>query len=450
MSAGTFRIITLGCKVNQYESDGLVQALTTAGWEPAAADGPADLCVINTCAVTGSAAMQGRGAVRRAIRENPAARIAVTGCYAQVAAEEIEAIPGVDLIVGHGDKHRLPEIVSRWVDPAPKTIRRSLGPSEPFAPFPPAPPASRTRPNLKIQDGCSAFCTYCIVPYARGPSRSMDQEEVLDHLLALGASGYREVVLSGIHLGCYGLDQSPPVSLAGLMDRIAAERPVERIRLSSIEPPELTDGIIRRVAASHGFCRHFHLPLQSGDNDILQRMGRPYDAALFRDRVECILERVPEAAIGVDVLVGFPGETDAAFDRTFRLIRDLPAAYLHVFPFSPRPGTPAATFPDPVSPAVIKARCAALREEGNRKKAAFFRRQKGRIRRVLVEERRDAATGLLRGMTDTYVPILLAGSDDLKKKLVDVKIIEIIEAYSVHGVIDHQGATEPSVSAKNT
>jgi threonylcarbamoyladenosine tRNA methylthiotransferase MtaB len=278
----------------------------------------------------------------------------------------------------------------------------------------------------------------------------MEPDVIVAHLFSLGAAGYREVVLSGIHLGCYGLDLSPPVSLAGLMDRFSAERPVERLRLSSIEPPELTDEIIQRVAASDGFCRHFHLPLQSGDDDILQRMGRPYDAALFRDRVDRILGRIPEAAVGVDVLVGFPGETDAAFHRTFRLIRDLPVAYLHVFPFSPRPGTPAATFPDPVEPQVIKARCAALREEGNRKKADFFRRQEGEIRRVLVEERRDSATGLLKGMTDTYVPILLEGSDDLKKKLVDVKIEEIIEPYSVRGVIVDRGGAGPAVSEKNT
>ena len=435
MSRGTFKIVTLGCKVNQYESDGLIEALTAAGWRPAAADHPADLCVVNTCAVTGGAAMQGRGAVRRAIRENPGARIAVTGCYAQVAAEEIEAIAGVDYVVGHGDKHRLPEIVNGSPHPAPRTIRRVLGRSEPFAPFSATPSAGRARPNLKIQDGCDAFCTYCIVPHARGPSRSMALETVMDHLRELGAAGYGEVVLSGIHLGRYGRDLSPAASLSALMDRITGERPVARIRLSSIEPPELTDGIIRKIAGSDRFCRHFHIPLQSGDDGILKRMRRPYDAAVFRDRVIRIRERIPDAAIGADVLAGFPGETEAAFQNTLGLIRELPVGYLHVFPFSPRPGTPAATFPDPVDASVIKDRCAILRDEGKRKKTAFLGRRIGRILHVLVEGRRDAVTGRLKGMSDNYVPVLLEGSDDLKNSFVSVRIVKVFEDDSVHGVI---------------
>ncbi len=434
---GTFKIITLGCKVNQYESDGLAMALSAAGWRPAPAAAPADLCVVNTCAVTASAAMQGRGAVRRAIRENPDARIAVTGCYAQVAAEAIQEIAGVDFIIGHGDKHRLTEIIGRDPGPAPQTIRRRLGRSEPFASFFTGPPFSRTRPNLKIQDGCNAFCTYCIVPHARGPSRSMAVETVMDHLKSLGAAGCREVVLSGIHLGCYGQDLSPAASLEFLMERIAAERPVSRVRLSSIEPPELTDGIIRKTADSDLFCRHFHIPLQSGDDGILKRMGRPYDAAVFQDRVFCIRNRMPAAAIGVDVLVGFPGETDAAFQNTMALIRDLPVSYLHVFPFSPRPGTPAATFSDPVPPQLVKARCAALRELGEQKKGAFFRKQTGSTLRVLVEGRRDRATGLLKGISENYIPILMEGSDEHKNFFVDVKIDKVFEDHSVHGVALH-------------
>ncbi len=435
MTGETFRMVTLGCRVNQYESDGLAQALRDAGWRPAASAEPADLCIINTCAVTGSAAMQGRGAVRRAIRENPDARIAVTGCYAQVAAEAIEAIAGVDYIIGHGDKHRLPEIVDQDPGKTPRTIRRPLARTEPFAPFFVASPFQRTRPNLKIQDGCDAFCTYCIVPHARGPSRSMGPETVLAHLHTLGAAGYKEAVLSGIHLGAYGQDLSPPESLSALMERIIAERPMPRIRLSSIEPPELTDGIIRHVAESDRFCRHFHLPLQSGDDAILKRMGRPYDAGVFRDRVARIRDRLPEAAIGVDVLVGFPGETDAAFDHTMRLIGELPVSYLHVFPFSPRPGTPAATFSDTVPAPVVKARCAAIRETGERKKAAFYAEQVGQTLSVVVGGQRDPATGCLKGMSDTYVPVLLEGEGERRNSIVDVKIVRFIESHSVHGVI---------------
>lgn len=440
MKLGTYVIVTLGCKVNQCESQGLAQSLEADGWQPAGASRPVDLCVINTCAVTGKAAMQSRGAVRRAIRENPEAAIAITGCGAQIAADAFAEIGGVDFIIGHGDKRRLPEIVRQNPDPAPRIIRRVMGKGEPFAAFDPGPPTDRARPNLKIQDGCDACCTYCVVPRARGPSRSMTVRGVLSCLCEMGVAGCREVVLTGIHLGRYGQDLSPQTSLASLLELIQAKQPGLRIRLSSIEPMELTNDIIGIVADSDMFCRHFHLPLQSGDDWILKRMGRPYSTAIFEERVFAIREKMPAAAIGVDILVGFPGETQEAFEKTLALIQRLPVSYLHVFPFSPRPGTPAASFPDPVAPSLIKERCSMLRALGRIKKDIFLQNQVGSILTVLVEDECDRDTGLLKGVSDNYVTLLFPGDDSIKHFLVKVKMQKIIEGPSAHGVIVNSDA----------
>jgi len=350
-----FRIITLGCKVNQCESDSIAARLEQDGWHPNPGRDAADLIIINTCAVTGKAAMQSRQAIRQERRRSPRARIIVTGCYAELEPETIQKTTGEDDIVGHRDKFRIPERLTSPTDPlAPRHSRTDAG--EPAASFAPAhliPGSSRTRPVLKIQDGCNAFCAYCVVPRARGRSRSMPVDDVIENLRCLQQAGYQEIVLSGIHLGCYGFDLEPSTSLQRLLERIDRETEIPRARLSSIEPKELTDDIIALVAGSTRFCDHFHIPLQSGDDRILHLMKRPYTAEQFARLVRNIREQIPEAAIGADVLIGFPGETDAAFERTYALVANLPITYLHVFPFSPRDGTPAADMPNQI-PAHVK------------------------------------------------------------------------------------------------
>jgi len=426
-----FRIITLGCRVNQCESDSIAARLERDGWHQNEIRGSAELLIVNTCAVTGKAAMQSRQSIRQARRLNPDARIVVTGCYAELEPDTIRDATGEREIVGHVNKFRIPELISEHTEPGTLALT-SEPPSDPeisFAPIHLIPGSSRSRPVLKIQDGCNAFCSYCIVPHARGQSRSMPMRDALENLRLLDESGYHEVVLSGIHLGCYGLDLNPPTTLLQLLEQIETDTDISRIRLSSIEPKELTDEIIDRVSRSKRFCRHFHIPLQSGDNDILLRMKRPYTAEHFSARVQEIRERIPDAAIGADVLIGFPGETEKAFESTIRLVEKLPLTYLHVFPFSPRAGTPAAKMPDPVQPQIQKERARRIRKLGDAKRSEFYHSAINKPLEVLIEEKRDPETGWLKGTSSNYITTLIEGPDALKNRLVSA----IPDAISDHG-----------------
>ena len=425
-----FRITTLGCKVNQCESDGIATQLKACEWSPALENEPSEICIINTCTVTQKASMQSRQAVRQAIRLNPSARILVTGCYAQTEPQAIAKIPGVDDIIGNADKHSICNMILRQVNPAidqsPMDCKNaSFGPDSKFVTGQMA--DRRTRPFLKIQDGCNAFCAYCIVPYARGPSCSLPVDKVLAGIQALSNSGYREIVLTGIHLGHYGNDLIPKRCLSELLSRIDDFNLIPRVRLTSIEPLELSDAIIKQVAGSKRFCRHFHIPLQSGDDDILQKMKRPYTAKDFKELVIEIHDQIPEAAIGVDTLVGFPGESDSAFENTYALVEQLPISYLHVFPFSSRPGTPAAKYPHKIPPQVIKDRCKRMRLLGEFKRAEFYTQFVGQNMVALIETTRHRSTGLLKGLTSNYIPILIDASDDYQNKLVTIKAQELMD-----------------------
>jgi threonylcarbamoyladenosine tRNA methylthiotransferase MtaB len=412
----TFKIITLGCKVNQSESDLIAGRLCAKGWLRAA-DGPADLCIINTCTVTARASQQSRQAVGQAVRANPDARVVVTGCDARISQKRFQETPGVDEVIDPREKLRLAEVLIGGQRPSVRTRETD------FIDYPRVFGAGRTRPFLKIQDGCDAFCSYCIVPYARGSSRSMPIPSVLKNIALLEKAGYREVVLCGIHMGCYGRDFQPRKSdLAALLTQIERESSIERVRLSSIEPMELGREIIALISGSRRFCPHFHVPLQSGDNEILKRMHRPYTAEQFSETILSIRRQVPEAAIGSDVLVGFPGEKENAFANTCRLIEALPIDYLHVFPFSPRTGTPAERFPDPVPAAVIKERCCIMRRLGRQKRAAFYQSHLGKCSDVLVESVGASETGLLSGLTSNYIPVRVEGPKRLKNTFIRVML----------------------------
>jgi threonylcarbamoyladenosine tRNA methylthiotransferase MtaB len=422
----TFKISTLGCKVNQSESDAIARQLESYNWLPTGNDGNTEVTIINTCTVTRKASMQSRQAVRQAIRANPRSRIVVTGCYAQTEPEAFEKIDGIDYIIGNADKHRIGEILAAGrnsADGQTITISNVQSPDA-LKPSLAAVSSSRTRPFLKIQDGCDAFCTYCIVPHARGPSRSLPVASVLEGIRALSEAGYHEIVLTGIHLGQYGCDLIPATNLSELLDGIDRSELIQRVRLSSIEPLELTDALIQRVADSPRFCRHFHIPLQSADDRILKKMKRPYTADMFRQRIEKIRDQIPDAAIGVDTLIGFPGESNAAFKNTYDLINELPITYLHVFPFSARPGTPAARYPDKIPPDVIKERCQKMRCLGQLKRLQFYRSFIGKTVEILVESTRHLATGLLKGLSSNYIPVLIDADDDQINKLVTVKLTD--------------------------
>ena len=422
----TYRIVTLGCKVNQAESEALGQALQGAGRQPASDREPADLCVVNTCAVTQRAAMQSRQALRRVIHENPGACVVATGCCAQTDPDALAAIAGLDHIVGRAGKAELAELACSGRLEKCGRPRRMLWPpagaETAFAAAPPSLSGSRTRPFLKIQDGCNAFCAYCIVPYARGRSRSSEPQAVVAGVERLAAQGFHEVVLTGIHIGLYGRDLNPRSSLLELLQRLQTLQTPVRVRLSSIEPLELSDEIISLAAGSDRFCRHFHIPLQSGDAEILKRMRRPYSPEAFGTLVRKVRLLLPDAAIGADVLVGFPGESETAFKNTCRLIEALPLTYLHVFPFSARPGTAAHGFAGKVPPERIKQRCGRLRQIGSRKRHGFHSSVVGRAVQVLTESRRDPKTGLLKGVSSNYLPVLFEGGDALMNRLVVVRI----------------------------
>lgn len=426
----TYLTITLGCKVNQFESEAIARQLEDGGLRVAQVGKSPDICIINTCTVTQKASMQARQAIRNAIRRFPEARVIVTGCYAQIDPETIARISGVNEVVGQDQKQAIGPRMVRELKPLDKypaddskPTTAGTGNRSDFYLPPKGVTAHRTRPFLKVQDGCDAFCTYCIVPHARGRSRSMPLESVLSGIQKAAQTGVREVVLTGIHLGAWGRDLSPAATLGDLLASIEDTRPLMRVRLSSIEPRELSDDIIDRVAESKVFCTHFHVPLQSGDDGVLKRMRRPYTSRFFRSLLIKIHQALPDAAIGVDALVGFPGESETAFENTYTLIESLPVSYLHVFPFSPRPGTPAAHFKNQIQPAVIKERAKKMRALGADKKSTFFNRNLGRKLPILIEAKRDPSTGLLKGLSANYIPVLVEGDDSLINTLQDVETV---------------------------
>ena len=416
-----FTLTTLGCKVNRYESEAVSEQLGDLGWKPAARDAPADLCIVNSCTVTQKAAMQTRQAVRKAIRNHPQALIVVTGCYAQVAPQVLQDIRGVHCVVGNTFKNQIAPLAERnYRDRSLLTMVDDISGHHRFQDMPITRFGDRTRPFLKIQDGCDAFCAYCVIPHARGRSRSLEPERVVERIEDLSKQEYAEVVLCGINLGRYGLDLSPPSSLADLIRIIDGPRATRRLRLSSIEPTEISEELIGRVRTSDRVCRHLHIPMQSGDADVLRRMNRHYESGYYKDLIHDIARAVPDVAIGVDVLVGFPGETEGAFERTCRLIEELPVAYLHVFPFSLLKGTAAESLSDHVSPRTIKDRARIVRSIGQIKRRAFCEKLIGSTLEVLVEGKRDRLTGCLKGLSDNYVSLFIDGPDSLFNQVVTV------------------------------
>lgn len=419
----SFTLTTLGCKVNRYESEAISEQLVDQGWDPADKGAQANLCVVNTCTVTGKAAMQSRQLVRKMIRSHQQALVVVTGCHAQMTPEVFAFMPGVHYVIGNACKHQIPQLAESQKEHGPAlTIVEDLSGPRSFQDLAITRFGNRTRPFVKIQDGCDAFCTYCIIPYARGRSRSLKPEVVTKRIRALKEEGYTEVVLCGIHIGQYGQDLTPVTSLIQLIRAIDVPQGPQRLRLSSIEPMELSQELIRLMTNSERICSHLHIPLQSGDNGVLKAMNRPYSAEFYKDLIHHIILMMPNAAIGVDVLVGFPGETERAFENTCRLIERLPVAYLHVFPFSAHKGTAAENLANRVSPETIKKRCHYMRAIGQAKRTQFYERHIGSTWEVLIEGQRDKTTGYLRGFTKNYIPVLVKGDERLFHQVVDVKL----------------------------
>lgn len=397
-------VLTLGCKVNQYESRALEESLEARGHVLVPFGEPADAVVVNTCTVTHRSDRDARALVRRARREVPGARLVVTGCYAQVDPQALAAL-GVDAVVGTGEKGAIPELLesrAEGIRVGESGALRELS-AAPVGRF-----SGRSRAYLKVQDGCACFCAYCIVPFARGPSRSLPLEQVRSGLARLREGGHREVVLTGVHLGLWGRELAPPQPFDALLDA-AEESGLARVRLSSLEPGELTSQVLARIGASRVLCPHLHVPLQSGSDRVLAAMGRPYTAGQFRERVEEALGAVPGLCLGLDVIVGFPGETDADFGQTERLLEEIPLAYLHVFPFSARRGTRAWDLGGRVPPPVAAQRSRRLRDLSRKKRRAFERSHVGSVMLALPEG--WAAPGVLALRTRNYIEVRMPWRD---------------------------------------
>jgi threonylcarbamoyladenosine tRNA methylthiotransferase MtaB len=404
----TIAVATLGCKVNQFESEALMSTLEQRRYGLVPFGEAADITIINTCTVTHRADFQSRQMVRRAFRSNPNSLIIVTGCYSQVEPEALAGIEGVKYLLGNREKGQIPELLPLMQKgELPRIQVADIHEETLFSDTPLPSFHYHTRAFLKIQDGCDARCSYCIVPLARGRGRSLPPERVLEHLKVLKERGFKEVVLTGIHMGSYGLDLSPPFSLEKLLRRIEEEETSHRIRLSSIEPLDFSEDLIAFLSQSIKGCPHLHIPIQSGDDEILKRMNRNYDRSLLSDLIQKLHQRIPKLSIGADVIVGFPGETEEKFKQTYELIESLPLSYLHIFPFSKRKGTLASQFPQQVDERKIKKRAEEMRELGKQKRQAFYRQFLHQELNVLVEDRREKESGRWRGLSRNYIPVLL-------------------------------------------
>jgi threonylcarbamoyladenosine tRNA methylthiotransferase MtaB len=414
-------ITTLGCKINQYDS-AVIQNRLEENHSFVPFEEPADCYIINTCTVTDRADWEARQLVRRALRLSPRAKVLVTGCYAQVNPAELARVPGVDYVVGLNRLDDLLQFVNLPKDSdvriAVSDVKRERGiPVLGTSALP-----GHTRAFLKIQEGCNYSCTYCIIPTARGLSRSVTPREVLEQVRMLADSGYREIVLTGIHLGSYGQDLTPKMDLTGLLEIIAQSRLIPRLRLSSLDPREVPDRLLDLMAGSDVTCPHLHICAQAGDDEILKWMRRNYNGAYYRELLMKVRERLPDAALGSDIIVGFPGETDGAFDRSLEFFAALPLTYFHVFPYSSRRGTVAASLPDHVGGEVRKTRARRMRELGAMKKRDFCLRFRSRKLSVLIEEKIDRATGLRRGFSRNYLPVLVSASETLVNREIEVEI----------------------------
>jgi len=443
---------TLGCKVNQQETAALQEIFRQHGYEIEDFKNPADVYIINTCTVTHLADRKSRQMIRRATGRNPDAVVAVVGCYAQVNPGEVLSIPGVDVVVGTQDRGRLVRLVEeaarrKAVAASPKASPkinavRSMQEKPDFEELPIPDNRNRTRAFLKIQDGCDQYCAYCIIPYARGPLRSLRPELVRQRIEQLLAAGYREIVLTGIHTSAYGRDLTGEIDLAGLL-RMLSDLPGEfRLRLSSVEPADVSEELLEVMASSERICRHLHIPLQSGDDEVLKRMRRPYTTEGYRALFETACSKIPGLAVTTDVMVGFPGESEEEFENSYRFISSLPFRDLHVFKYSPRPGTVAATLPDQIAPAIKDRRSAGLLRLADELSKAFAKWFLGQVLTVLVERRAPGKQGCWEGLTDNYLRVNFTGpawKNGLRGTFLPVRLTEPGEGDTLLG--------EPVVSA---
>ncbi|MFD0672099.1 tRNA (N(6)-L-threonylcarbamoyladenosine(37)-C(2))-methylthiotransferase MtaB [Cohnella sp. GCM10027633] len=418
---------TLGCKVNFYDTEAIWQLFKNDGYEQVDFEQTAaDVYVINTCTVTNTGDKKSRQIIRRAVRRNPEAIIAVTGCYAQTSPAEIMAIPGVDLVVGTQDRDKLMTFIADiQSDRKPMNAVRNIMKTREFEELDVPDFSDRTRAFLKIQEGCNNFCTFCIIPWSRGLSRSRKPDSVLEQARQLVASGYKEIVLTGIHTGGYG-DDLENYRLANLLSDLDKIDGLERIRISSIEASQIDEQMIKVLNSSPKMCRHLHIPLQAGDDAILKRMRRKYTTEEFAEKIRLLHEAMPGVAITTDVIVGFPGETEEQFENGLRFMERMKFAEMHVFPYSKRTGTPAARMEDQVDEEIKHERVHKLIDLSERMQAAYGREWVGKTLDVIPEREAKGreGQGLVSGYTDNYIQVVLNGDPSLIGKLCRVRITD--------------------------
>ncbi|MGD8189015.1 tRNA (N(6)-L-threonylcarbamoyladenosine(37)-C(2))-methylthiotransferase MtaB [Brevibacillus ginsengisoli] len=429
---GSVAFYTLGCKVNSYETEAIWQLFKSNGYNRVDFETEAaDVYVINTCTVTNTGDKKSRQVIRRAIRRNPEAIVAVTGCYAQTSPNEIADIPGVDIIVGTQGREKLIEYVDQIKqERTPINAVANIMKARSFEELDVPAFTDRTRASLKIQEGCNNFCTFCIIPWARGLMRSRQPESVIEQAKNLVEAGYLEIVLTGIHTGGYGEDLEN-YNLAKLLRDLEQVEGLKRIRISSIEASQLSDEVLEVINNSDKVCRHLHVPLQAGDDEVLRRMRRKYTTAEFKERMEKVRKALPGVALTTDVIVGFPGETEEQFINGYNFIKEIGFAELHVFPYSMRTGTPAARMPDQVPEEEKKERVAKLIELNVALTMDYAKDYVGDVLEVIPERayKEDPTSGLMMGYSDNYLNVVFPGTEEMIGKVCKVKIDEAGSEY---------------------
>ena len=422
---------TLGCKVNQSDTASMEGIFRRAGYEVVDFGSPADVYLINTCVVTNTGQRKSRQIINRAVRHNPLSLIVVTGCYPQTAPEEVRAIAGVDVIIGNQERARIVELVEQALENKQTEILdnvQKMTVDTKFEELGVGTETDKTRAFLKIQEGCNQYCTYCIIPYARGPLRSRSLESIRSEVAKLVEAGYKEVVLIGIHLGCYGKELAKEGKHITLYDAVQAVLSVEgmcRVRLGSLESVEVEPRLLELMANEPRLCKHLHLPLQSGCDKILQAMHRPYDTARFTQLLQQIRAQVPDVAITTDIIVGFPGETEEDFATTLAFAEKCGFAKMHIFPYSKRKGTPAEKMPNQVDEAVKGERAARLAAVDEKLHQAMLKQMVGKTEEVLFEQPVDAVH--MEGLCGPYLRVVVPGTEALSNTIAKVRITGIVD-----------------------
>ena len=416
----TVKFITLGCKTNLYESEAMAELFRNAGFQITKSKN-ADVCIINTCTVTGTGAQKSRQQIRRARRENPNSIIAVTGCLAQTDADTILKDTQIDIIIGNKNRNRIVEFVEMALKGDKINEITDILKEKDFEELAVTHGQSRVRANLKIEDGCNNFCTYCIIPYARGPVRSRDLAKIREEAEALGKTGYGEVVLTGIHIGSYGRDLDNGTSLIDVIETVHECSGIERIRLGSLEPVVITEDFVKRIKTLPKVCPQFHMSLQSGCDETLKRMNRHYTTDEFKKAVELLRRNIPDTSITTDVMIGFAGETDEYFEKSYNFCKEIGFMQMHIFPYSIRKGTVAESYTDHVPENVKTLRAHRMLELASDMKKDFYTKYIGKTLSVLTEQKKG---NLYHGTTSNYMDVMIEDAENSVGKLIDVEIID--------------------------